>query len=446
MTVAPAPVAGNSLRVLAAQVTGNVGYFVSVLLLARALTTAGRGTVAFVTVTALLSARVVMLGAGDAAKVLAASRPHARAVVLGNLVATTLVATIAGAALIVAALALAPSARPAGVGGIELVLLALGTLAGASGVAACAFLQGTSRFREYTRVLAAAPWVYAVLLAAEWVWHGITVPGALVAWVLAQGGPTVVLWRACLRDSGLGRPERRLLRETVGFGLRAWTGGLAYLLNARVDQVIVGLIASESTLGVYAVAVNGSEVLFYVPSAVGVALLPAIAAGAEDARAERTLRVFRAMVLLTLAGIALAAVLGPVLIPLLFGPAYEASVTPFLLLLPSAIGFAANAVFSTALLACSAPGLSSLGPLVSLPVGVALDLALIPPLGASGAAIAASAALLCGGATAAVAFGARAGLGLGALVPRAGDLATLTRPLSQLRSRRTARRAGARCS
>jgi O-antigen/teichoic acid export membrane protein len=446
MTVAPAPVAGNSLRILAAQVTGNVGYFVSVLLLARALTTAGRGTVAFVTVTALLSARVVMLGAGDAAKVLAASRPHARAVVLGNLVATTLVATIAGAALIVVALALAPSARPAGVGGIELVLLALGTLAVASGVAACAFLQGTSRFREYTRVLAAAPWAYAVLLAAEWAWRGITVPGALLAWVLAQGGPTIVLWRACLRDAGLGRPERGLLRETVGFGLRAWTGGLAYLLNARVDQVIVGLIASESTLGVYAVAVNGSEVLFYVPSAVGVALLPAIAAGAEDARAERTLRAFRAIALLTLAGMALAAVLGPFLIPLLFGAPYQASVAPFLLLLPSAIGFAANAVFSNALLACSAAGLSSLGPLVSLPVGVALDLVLVPRLGASGAAIAASAALLCGGATAAAAFGVRAGLGVGALVPRAADLATLMRPLSQLRSRRTARRAGARCS
>ena len=86
--------------------------------------------------------------------------------------------------------------------------------------------------------------------------------------------------------------------------------------------------------------------------------------------------------------------LGPVLLPLVFGAAYAGSVEPFLWLLPSAIGFVASAVFSNALLASGAPALSSLGPVVSLTVGVALDLVLIPRLGATGAAIAASAALL----------------------------------------------------
>jgi O-antigen/teichoic acid export membrane protein len=438
-------VTGNSLRVLAAQVTGNAGYFVSVVMLARALAPAGRGTVAFVTVSALLGARVVMLGAGEAGKVMAATRPHARPGVLGNLAVLTLVTTIAGGGLVVGALALA-AARPAGVGALELGLLAAGTVAVGSGVAASAFLQGAGRFRSYTRVLAAAPWLYAVLLAAEWLTRGITVSGALVAWVIAQGGPTVLLWRACRREAGGARLDLRLAREALGFGLRAWTGGLAYLLNARIDQVIVGLIASEATLGVYAVAVNASEVLFYVPSAVGVALLPAVAAAPPEARADQALRVFRAMALLSLAGVALAALLGPVLVPLAFGSAYHASVVPFLLLLPSTFGFAANAVFTNALLACSAPGLSSLGPLVSLPIGVGLDLVLVPSMGASGASIAASAALLCGGATAACAFGVRAGLRPAALLPRSADVVALLRPAYRLRSRLIARRAGARWS
>ena len=122
----------------------------------------------------------------------------------------------------------------------------------------------------------------------------------------------------------------------------------------------------------------------------------------------------------------------------MFGAAYRGSVEPFLWLLPSAIGFVASAVFSNALLASGAPALSSLGPVVSLTVGVTLDLLLIPRLGATGAAIAASAALLCGGAAAAVAYGARAGLRPGALLPRRADVALV--------ASRATRRAGARPS
>ena len=288
--------------------------------------------------------------------------------------------------------------------------------------------------------------MYAVLLAVDVDRGGLTVPAALVAWVIAQAVATVVLWVVAARATASARPDRRLLRESMGFGLRAWIGGLAYLLNARVDQIIVGVIASEATLGVYAVAVNASEVLYLLPAAVAAALLPAVARGSDAERAEQTMRIFRAVVLATAAGAGLAALIGPLLLPLAFGSAYHASVAPFLLLLPSAVGFAAISVFSSALLAGSAPALSSAGPLVSLVVGVVLDLILVPAGGASGAAIAASAALLCGGMTAVLAFHSRCGLPAVALIPRPEDLATLARPARQLRSRLIARRAGARCS
>jgi O-antigen/teichoic acid export membrane protein len=438
-----ASVAGNSLRVLVAQIAGNAGYFASVLVLARALEPAGRGMVAFVTVAALLTSRVAVLGSGEAGKVLAARRPFVRARVLANLVVLTVATSVAGAAIVLAVLALIPGARPAGIGRLELALLGAGIVAVASNTAAASFLQGCSRFREYTRVTAVAPWLYALLLVLLWSGGRLTVPRALAAWLFAQGAPTVLLWLACFREAGFARPDRRLLRIAVRFGLRAWAGGLAYVLNARVDQIVLGLLAGNATLGVYAVAVNGSELLFYVPSAVGSALLPAIALSAPDALAERTLRVFRAVALITLVGAGAAALLGPLLIPLVFGAPYRASVVPFLLLLPSAIGFAGNAVFSSALLAASAPGLSSLGPLVSLPTGIVLDLLLIPPLGASGAALAASAALLCGGTTAACAFGLRRGLAPASLIPRRADFLTLS---GQVRNRLSARWTGARWS
>jgi Na+-driven multidrug efflux pump len=59
------------------------------------------------------------------------------------------------------------------------------------------------------------------------------------------------------------------------------------------------------------------------------------------------------------------------------------------------------ALISSALVAASSPGRSSVGPVAALVSGFILDLILIPPYGATGAAIAA---------TAGFAFGAVAGL------------------------------------
>jgi O-antigen/teichoic acid export membrane protein len=133
-------------------------------------------------------------------------------------------------------------------------------------------------------------------------------------------------------------------------------------------------------------------------------LLPAVARDRDQSNVERTLRTFRSAVILSLSSIVVAAVVGKLAIPVLFGSAYSGSVAPFLWLLPGTIGYTALSIFSNSLLASRAPGWSSFGTLASLTVGVALDLALIPAFGASGAAAAASAAFLAGGATAAILY------------------------------------------
>jgi O-antigen/teichoic acid export membrane protein len=431
-------VTANSARVLAAQLAGNTGYFVSVLLLARGLAPADRGAIAFVTVSALVLSYLAGLGTTEATKVFAAQRPDVRARLLSNVMLAGAAGALAIGGLACAALVVVPGARPAGIGALELAAIAAGAFVGSLGVAGAAFLQGCSRFREYARVVAAGPWLYALLVVAISAGPGLTVGRAASAWVLAQGAPALVLCLLASRGIGFGRPDLGLLVEALRFGVRAWLGGVAHLLNARVDQVLMGLIASQAALGTYAVAVNASEMLFYLPSAVGTALLPVVARASGEAGVDSTLRVFRAVMIVTAVAVGLAALVGPVLIPLVFGAAYAGSVQPFLWLLPSAFGFVGSAVFSSALLASGAPALSSLGPVVSLASGVTLDLVLIPPFGATGAAIAASIALLAGGAAAAIAYGVRAGLGPGALVPRRADVTLLVT--------RATRRAGARPS
>jgi O-antigen/teichoic acid export membrane protein len=314
--------------------------------------------------------------------------------------------------------------RPPGIEGLQLAVLAAATLATALVTAGYSYLQGCSRFRPYGLVQSTASWFYAVMLAAAWVASDLTATSAAVIWVVSQTLPGFVLARECRRGIGLGRPSLVLLLESWRFGVRAWIGGLSHFLNARTDQILTALLASQATLGVYAVAVNASEVLFYLPSAVASALLPAVAREAPGA-ATRTLPVFRAVTLLTAAAVAVAAAAGPVLVPVVFGETYSGAVDPFLWLLPSAFGFVASATFSSALVASNAPGLSSLGPLVSLVSGIALDLVLIPAHGAAGAAAAASAALLAGGAAAAAAYQSQTGFRWRELIPRVRDLRTL---------------------
>ncbi len=139
----------------------------------------------------------------------------------------------------------------------------------------------------------------------------------------------------------------------------------------------MGFIASEATLGIYAVAVNASEILLYFPEATAMALLPAIVRAEPERRAEQALRAFRSLALITVGSIAVAVVVGAPLLPVIFGSKFAGSTGPFLWLLPGAIGYAALGVFSNTLMP-SSPGLSSLGAFVALVVGFGLDVLLIP--------------------------------------------------------------------
>ncbi len=415
----------DSVRILISQVAGNAGYFAAVVVLARALGPTDRGTVAFITVTALVASQLAMLGVSDATRVLAARSPALRPALLANVTLVALVGAAIVGICIAAVLELIPGLRPAGVGNRELVILALATTAVASVGAGFAFLQGCGHFGPYSRVQASAPWLYAAALAVVDATVGLTVARAAIIWTVAQGLSGLRLLWAGRARTGWTRPDFGVLRDSVHFGARAWVGSTSRMLNARTDQIITGLISTEATLGVYAVAVNASEILYYLPVAASYALLPAVARGDENTRLERVLRVYRAVLLITVVGSVFAAAVGPLLVPLVFGNAYRSAISPFLILVPSGIGFATMSVFSGGALGSLAPGRSSLGPAAALITQTILDLILIPRAGANGAALAASAALLIAGAVAVASYRARFPFAWRLLLPRPGDLGTI---------------------
>jgi O-antigen/teichoic acid export membrane protein len=431
-------VSRGSAAVLAQQVLLNLGQFGAVVVLAHALGPSGRGAVAFVVSTSLLVGQVLRLGLTSATTYMVARLPASAPKLLANgLLFSCLSSSLASAATLGVLLS-APTLHPRQVGTAALIALCLGIVAGDIAAVSGALLMGTHRFVAYAASSSATGWLYAGTTAVAFVIWGLDPSSACLIWGLTTLAGALLMLGCGLWRTPLGRPDLELFRDTLRFGIRGAAGELAITTNARADQSIMGAISSSRELGLYAVAVNVGEVLLYLPNAVGNALMPNLV-GSEQAELERTtLRAFRLVFGITAVAVAGAAVTGWFLIPIVFGERFGDSVAPFLLLLPGALGYAAQKVFSSALIGLGKPGRSSLGPLTALITGLALDVALIPSYGGRGAAAAASIAFIAGGLVSLLAFRAMLPFPLRALVPTRSDARVVT---DAVRARRDGERA-----
>ncbi len=439
MTPPAESLAGNSALILLARVVGNAGLLASVVVLAWGLPPSGRGAVAFLITTSMVVAFVASLGAGPATLIFAVRSAARQPQLLANLVISTCAGTLGLSVVVVAGLQALESVRPPSLADVDLMLLAAAAMLTAFNEASYYFLQACGRLRQWAVTVMCVPWIYSGWLLGLWVTVGLSVTSAAAAYVAQQALRTVWTLGLSVRAVGLARPSLHLWRETRSFGLRAWVGALSGFLAFRADVIVMGLISTEAALGLYAVAVNVAEIALLIPMAVATALPALIASGDPAVGAERVLRALRGLTIVTLATVAVAALLCPFLLPLAFGTQYADSVPPLLWLLPGTLGLAVIMVVSNALLGSSSPGRGSIGPFVALVVGLALDFVLIPPYGASGAAIASSVAYCAGAITSLVLYRRIADFRLAALVPRPADARELVTTAARLFARITRR-------
>jgi O-antigen/teichoic acid export membrane protein len=423
-----------TLFVLLGKLGGNLGFFGGALVLARALGPSDRGDVAFITTTALIFGVVSAGGLREAGTVFLAGQPGRGPQLVANQLAFGALFALAAAAVVCSVLALLPQLRPAHVSRVDVLVLGGGVLAIALETAGFAMTLGLSRFRRIAVSQTLYAWTYATALLLAWRFWELTVTRAAIIWVAAQTLGGSILLTGVLRRVPPGRPSLSLFREEWRFGVRAWLGSLSTFLAFRLDQMILGVISTDTALGIYAVAVNASEVELYVPQSVANGLVPIIVRTTAEERAQRTLRVFRLVLLAVLAATAVAFAAGPYLLPVVFGASFKPSTGPFLWLVAGGIGFVADSIFSAALMASDAPGKGSLGPLAALLVGTVLDFALIPSHGATGAAIAAAAGFFAGGLVAGLAFATAYPLRWRFLLPGRDDFSLIAAALRRARA------------
>lgn len=299
-------------------------------------------------------------------------------------------------------------------GAMVLACLALGTVAAALllGIA----LLGPPAYRMLWLLALAAPLLLlAPNLAGVWLGEGRMAPmaavslappllalaglllagpslaGVLSAWVVAKVLVGLAVLLLMLRAGRLGVPGIDALRAEAPFIATIGLTNLIGLLNYRVGLFVIERLLGLSATGVYSIAVIVAELLWFVSGSVTQAVYGRIGTRDRTQAAATTLRVVRLSLLALLAVAPLLALAAVLLIPLVLGEAYRASLPLLAWLLPGALVFgAASALSAYFTNHAGRPQVPARVAAVSLVLNATLSLTLVPLMGMAGAALAAS--------------------------------------------------------
>lgn len=290
---------------------------------------------------------------------------------------------------------------------------------------------GQGRMVPMARATLAAPVLALALLLAAAVagWRGVGV--AVAAWVIAKAAVALVLLWRFRRAGHIGAPAWAALRADAGFIATIGLTNLVGLLNYRVGLFVVERLLGVAATGVYSIAVVVAELLWFVSGSLTQAVYGRIGTPDAARAAATTVRVLHL-------GLAALAVVAPLLLaaawlllPVLLGEAYRASLVPLALLLPGALLFGgAGSLSAWFTNHAGRPQVPARVAAASLVLNAALALLLVPQLGLAGAALAASAGYTLGVGLLLVMFVRASGLPVRALWPGAAFRADVARVLA----------------
>ena len=285
-------------------------------------------------------------------------------------------------------------------------------------------LRAQGRFGAMNLLEVSLPLSILLALAFVEITDGLTIESTTVAWTLAMLPPLVFGYGML----GLAQWPRRLalgevLWRSTRFGVQGQLSNLIQLLNLRLDAYLVLWLVNSAGVGIYAVGVSLSEGMWFIANSVGVVLLTNLTASDDESAARMTPLVCRNTLLVTGVAAIGAAAVSPLAVPAIFGSEFDASVLPFVWLLPGTVAAAGTKILAAYVFSRGRPLINARVGIAVLAVTIAGDLLLIPPFGVPGAAAASSFAYCCGLALTAVAYRRLSGGSVSECVlPRAADL------------------------
>jgi O-antigen/teichoic acid export membrane protein len=251
-------------------------------------------------------------------------------------------------------------------------------------------LEGRRRFGWAGAARAIFFGVQALGFALLWFTGDLTVATAMFAMIVAQTTAMVLsLGAVWYQLRPRWQPSWMEFKSSLNYGLRDYPGGVADFTTLRLDQLMLGAMASNVAIGLYVIAVRLSEVTTVAANAIAAALMPEVAAARVGQKAEllwaSSLRItiyLHALLFIPLwAG-------APFILKLLFGESFIPATAAFRWLLLAAAAWGWGSIVISGLRGFGYPGLSTIARFTAAVVTAAALLVLLPRFGITGAAVA----------------------------------------------------------
>ena len=223
-------------------------------------------------------------------------------------------------------------------------------------------------------ILNAGLWLLVSLNTGASVVIGLLIAGLVLAYGANMGGH--LSWR----------PDLQLFERMLRYGVKFHVSNLAGLLIFRADLLVVNYLRGEAEAGVYSVASQVGMMLMLLPGVIATLLFPRVAARGDET-GELTCRVTRHAAFVMFFICLAAAPLG-FLLPLLYGWEFADVSVQLLILLPGVYLIGLESVLVQHFNATGLPVAIPLFWVATLLLNLALTFALVPSLGARGAALA----------------------------------------------------------
>jgi O-antigen/teichoic acid export membrane protein len=284
-------------------------------------------------------------------------------------------------------------------------------------------LGGGLRFGLLNVLWVVSKLVQLVLVVVLLGFLGLGVSAALVCLIVASLVITCGGLPAALARSGFPTIDLGLFRQLLAYGLRSQAAGLFRILNFRLDVIILQFFQPLAVVGYYVVAQVIAELVITLSRSFQPVVLTLVARREGEERRSTTVAAVRHHGILALAAVLGNAVLGSLVIVYGFGPDFRDAVVPMLILLPGMWFLGTGTLIGSDLSGRQRPGLASVLAGLAVLVTVGLDLLLIPPFGATGAAVASLGAYVVFGIASLIALSRLTGVSVPTLVvPERSDL------------------------
>lgn len=192
---------------------------------------------------------------------------------------------------------------------------------------------------------------------------------------------------------GAGRFDRTRIPPLLRYGITQIFATTPTTINVYLDQLVLSQAVAAAALGRYAVAVSVTTVAGPILGPIGSVLFPRFAGQHPGARSTIVAQRKALMVSAWVSGVMMlgAAAVSPWAVPFVFGPGFRGSVSMIWILCPSGVFLPCNQVMGDMLRGRNMIGRVATGQAAGALVTLPLLAALVPTLGAPGAAVTTSA-------------------------------------------------------